>query len=111
MAKKMGRVLDGRYRITLHPEAYDGGFAWNQVVTLPLGSGRHALRALVSRGSGVDAVRFVPHRSTDGDYVRVLEGLGFEAGAPSVPVARSAALAVLGSSSFRGLGIGKLFCR
>jgi hypothetical protein len=99
-------ALDGRYRVTLHPEAYDGGFAWNHVVTLPLGSGRHALRALVSRGSGVDAVRFVPHRSTDGDYVRVLEGLGFEGGAPSTPVARSAALAVLGSSSFGELAAG-----
>jgi hypothetical protein len=99
-------AVDGRYRVTVQPEAFEGGFAWNHVLTLPLGSGRHALRALVSRGSGVDAVRFVPHRSGDRDYVRVLEGLGFQGGAPSAPVARSAALSVLESSAFAELAGG-----
>jgi hypothetical protein len=99
-------AVDGRYRVTLHPEAVDGGFAWNHVLTLPLGSGRHALRALVSRGSGVDAVRFVPHLSGDRDYVRVLEGLGFEGGPPSAPVAGFAALSVLESGSFAELAGG-----
>lgn len=99
-------AVDGRYRVTVQPRALDGDFAWNHVLTLPLGSGQHALRALVSRGSGVDAVRFVPHRSGDRDYVRVLEGLGFEGGPPSAPVARAAALEILGSSSFAELAGG-----
>jgi len=98
--------VDGRYRVTVQPDALADGFAWNHVLTLPLGSGRHALRALVSRGSGVDAVRFVPHRSSDRDYVRVVEGLGFPGGPSGAPVAQADALAVLASSSFAELARG-----
>ena len=52
--------VDGRYRVTLHPESVPGGFSWNQVLTVPLAAGQHSLRALVSRGSGIDALRVVP---------------------------------------------------
>lgn len=99
-------AVDGRYRVTVHPVSFEAGFAWNHVLTLPLGSGRHAVRALVSRGAGVDAVRVTPHRSLDGDYVRVLEGLGFDGGPPSAPVARGASLSILTSPSFAELAGG-----
>ena len=65
--------LDGRYRVTLRPESVPGGFSWNHVLTVPLASGQHSLRALVSRGSGIDALRVIPRRSSDADYVRALE--------------------------------------
>jgi hypothetical protein len=99
-------AVDGRYRVTVQPVAYDGGFAWNHVLTLPLASGRHALRALVSRGAGVDQLKIVSHRSSDRDYVAVLEGLGFRAGPPGAGVPRGAALAVLRNPSFGQLADG-----
>jgi hypothetical protein len=99
-------TVDGRYRVTVHPKSDDAGFAWNHLLTLPLRSGHHALRALVSRGAGVDAVRVTPHRSSDGDYLRVLEGLGFDGGPPAAPVARGEALSILASPSFAELAGG-----
>jgi len=93
--------LDGRYRVTLRPESVPGGFSWNHVLTVPLASGQHSLRALVSRGSGIDAFRVIPRRSSDADYVRALEKMGFRGGAPDQPVPRSVALDTLSSPNFR----------
>jgi hypothetical protein len=92
--------------VTLHPESVPGGFSWNHVLTVPLASGQHSLRALVSRGSGVDALRVTPRRSSDADYVRALEKLGFRGGAPEAPVPRSVALDALSSPGFRELARG-----
>jgi hypothetical protein len=93
--------LDGRYRVTLRPESVPGGFSWNHVLTIPLASGQHSLRALVSRGSGIDAIRVIPRRSSDADHVRALEKMGFRGGAPDQPVPRSVVLETLSSPSFR----------
>jgi hypothetical protein len=98
--------LDGRYRVTLHPESVPGGFSWNHVLTVPLAAGQHSLRALVSRGSGIDALRAIPRRSSDADYVRALEKRGFQGGAPDVPVPRSVAFDALSSPGFRELASG-----
>jgi hypothetical protein len=95
--------VDGRYRWTLHPESVPGGFSWNHVLTVPLAAGQHSLRALVSRGSGVDALRVIPRRSSDADYVHALEKLGFRGGGPDELVPRSVALDVLSSPGFREL--------
>jgi hypothetical protein len=98
--------VDGRYRVTLHPESAPGGFSWNHVLTVPLASGQHSLRALVSRGSGVDAIRVIPRRASDADYIRALEGLGFRGGAPEERVPRSVAYDALSSPGFRELAGG-----
>jgi hypothetical protein len=98
--------VDARYRVTLHPESVSGGFSWNHVVTVPLAAGQHALRALVSRGSGIDALRVTPRRSSDADYVAVLERLGFRGGAADEPVPRSVALDTLSRPGFRELASG-----
>jgi hypothetical protein len=78
----------------------EAGFAWNHVLTLPLAAGRHNVRALVARGAGVDALRVVSHRSSDADYVAVLEGLGFPGHAPEAPVARAEADGIRASTTF-----------
>jgi hypothetical protein len=93
-------TLDGRYRALVHPDGVEGGFVWNHIVTLPLASGRHGLRALISRGSGVDQIRVVSHRSSDSDYVAVLEQLGFPGGAAARPVSRSEAAGALARPGF-----------
>jgi hypothetical protein len=98
--------IDGRYRVGVEPTSVESGFAWNPIVTLPLPSGRHAVRALVARGSGVDALRIVSHRSSDADYVRVLEGLGLPGHAPESPVRRSEAESTLSSPAFAELAAG-----
>jgi hypothetical protein len=76
------------------------------VLTVPLAAGQHSLRALVSRGSGIDALRVIPRRASDADYVRALEKLGFQGGAPDEPVPRSVALDALSSPGFRELASG-----
>lgn len=92
--------VDGRYRVRVVPESVEAGFAWSPIVTLSLSSGRHALRALVARGSGIDVLRVVPHRSRDADYIAVLEGLGLPGRAPESSVPRSEAQRVLASPIF-----------
>lgn len=87
--------VDGRHRITVIPPAEADAFAWTQVVTLPLAAGDHAIRALVPRGAGIDVVRVVPLRSTDSDYLALLEEAGYREGAPDAPVSHGAALANL----------------
>lgn len=98
--------IDGRYRVSLRPDSVDGGFSWNHVITLPLSAGRHALRALVARGSGIDELRIVPRYSSDADYVSVLEGLGLPGNAPESPVRRSEAESMLASPAFAELAAG-----
>lgn len=87
--------VDGRYRLTLSPEADGGDFTWTHVFTLPLGAGEHVLRALLPRGAGVDLLRMQRRRSSDGDYLAVLDEAGFREGAPDQPVTTSAARANL----------------
>jgi hypothetical protein len=98
--------VDGRYRVTVRPRSVPGGFSWNHVLTVPLAAGQHSLRALVSRGSGVDALRVIPRRASDADCVRALERLGFQGGAPTALVSRSVALDTLSSPGFRELASG-----
>ena len=76
------------------------------MITLPLSTGRHALRALVARGSGIDAIRVISHRSSDSDYVGVLEELGFRGGAPGAPVPRSVTERAVASPAFIELASG-----
>lgn len=83
--------IDGRYRVTLEPEAREGGFAWSDVATLPLSAGEHAVRALVARGAGVDAIRVVRHRSADADHLRLVQRLGLAVGPPDSALPRSVA--------------------
>jgi hypothetical protein len=98
--------VDGRYRVRVDPESVEAGFAWSHVTTLPLSSGRHAVRALVARGSGIDELRVIAHRSSDADYVGVMEGLGLPGSAPESPVRRSEAEAILASPAFAELAAG-----
>jgi hypothetical protein len=95
--------IDGRVRRSLEPDSVEAGFSWNHVVTLTLSAGRHTVRALVPRGSGVDALTIVSHRSSDGDYVRVLRGLGMATGASVAPVTRSEARDLVESRAFAEL--------
>lgn len=95
--------LDGRHRLTVDPESEPEGFAWNHVITLPLSAGGHAIRGLLARGSGVDVLRVVHHRSSDADYIGVLETLGFRAGAPDTLVPRAAARDILSSPAMSEL--------
>jgi hypothetical protein len=95
--------VDGRYRLALTPDSDPEGYAWNHVITVPLAAGSHAIRALVARGSGIDVIRVMHHRSSDADYVAVLEALGFRAGAPDAMVPRSAARDILASPALAEL--------
>lgn len=98
--------IDGRYRASVQPDNVGSDFTWNHVITVPLSSGRHALRALLARGSGVDELHVVPHRSSDSDYVAVLEGLGLPGGAPEAPVRRSETERMLANPAFEELAAG-----
>lgn len=83
--------VDGRYRVTIEPHMVRGSFAWTRVATLTLPAGEHAIRARIARGSGVDVVRVIHHRSTDADHLRVIQELGLPVGAPDSPLPRSVA--------------------
>ena len=83
--------VDGRYRVTLDPPERPGGFSWSPVATLALAAGEHAVRAHVARGSGVDALRVIHHRSSDADHLRLVQELGLPVGAPDSPVPQSIA--------------------
>lgn len=98
--------IDGRYRVTLEPEAFEGSFAWNHVITLPLSAGRHVLRALVSRGAGIDVLELVPHRSSDAAYAGVLAGLGMRGSAPVSTINVSRMRRTLNSAAFAQLALG-----
>ena len=98
--------VDGRYRVTLFPPERLGGFSWSPVATLPLPAGEHAVRAHVARGSGVDALRVVMHRSSDADHLRLVQELGLPAGAPDSPVPRSIARGVVRRSQLLELASG-----
>jgi len=98
--------VDGRYRVTVAPEALEGSFVWNHVMTLPLSAGRHVMRALVARGAGVDVFELVPHRSSDADYAAVLAGLGMRGDAPVAPISASRMRRTLHSAAFAQLALG-----
>jgi len=98
--------LDGHYRLTIQPEGLPGDFVWNHVVTLPLSAGRHALRALVARGSGIDEIRLAFHDSRDSDYAQVLAGIGFPTGAPGAAVTRGELREVVEHPAFAQLASG-----
>jgi hypothetical protein len=92
--------VDERYRAAVTPGAGRDAFAWEHVMTVPLGSGAHELRARVPRHAGVDLLRATPRRSHDADYLAVLRGLGLRVSAPEAVVTRSDALASLSSPVF-----------
>lgn len=98
--------VDGRYGVTLRPESERGDFTWNHVLTLSLPAGEHAVRALVARGSGVDEIRIVPHRSSDAEYVAAVERAGFGGGAPDAVVPRDRVQRTLAEPYFRELAAG-----
>ena len=75
-------------------------------MTLPLASGRHVIRALVSRGAGIDVLELVPHRSTDAAYAAVLTSLGMRGDAPVAPISVSRMRRTLNSDSFAQLALG-----
>jgi hypothetical protein len=83
--------VDGRYRVTLEPPSSPGNFTWSPVATLALPAGEHAVRAYVARGSGVDAIRVIHHRSSDADHLRLVQELGLPVGAPDSPLPSSVA--------------------
>jgi hypothetical protein len=87
--------VDGRYRIAVRGGRRADRFAWAHVMTTPLVSGEHVIRALVPRNSGVDVIEVVRHRSAAADYVDVIEQMGFRSGASDTPVTRGLALANL----------------
>ena len=92
--------IDGRYRVALAPEAGASEFNWSHVMTLTLGSGEHAVRALVPRGSGIDVLRLVRRRASDADYIALLDQLGFREGAPDALVRAADARANLTNPNF-----------
>ena len=92
--------VDGRYRAIVVPTGGREVFEWAPVLTLPLGSGDHDLRARIASHEGVDLIRATPRRSSDADYVSVLSELGLKVSAAEAPVTRSDALASLSSGVF-----------
>jgi hypothetical protein len=92
--------IDGRYRATVMPTGGRDVFEWVPVLTVPLGSGEHELRARIARQSGVDVLRATPRRSSDADYVSVLSELGLHVSAAEALVTRSDALESLSSGVF-----------
>lgn len=90
--------IDGRYRIRVStPESR---FAWVPVVTLSLGAGQHAIRVLLARGSRLDVLRLARLRSSDADYLTLLEDAEFAVAAPRRYVTRVAAEMSLASPDF-----------
>lgn len=92
--------VDGRHRVTLKPDVFEGVFLWNHVLTLPLSAGRHVVRVRMAPGSGVDRFELVPRRSTDVDYARILMSLGFRGDAPVAPMTRARVRAAVAGASF-----------
>lgn len=92
--------VDGRYRAIVIPTGGREVFEWAPVLTLPLGSGDHDLRARIASHEGVDLIRATPRRSSDRDYVSVLSELGLHVSAAEALVTRSDALASLSSGVF-----------
>ena len=86
------RSVDGRYRVTVEPEALEGRFAWNHVVSLPLHAGDHVIRTFVARDSGVDQIRLVRHDSSSEAYLAVMGRAGFPEGAADQNVTRADAI-------------------
>lgn len=92
--------IDGRYRLTLAPGAGGDEFAWSHVFTLPLGTGEHVIRALLPRGAGIDLLQLRQRRAGAGDYLSLLDELGFREGAPDERVSIASAEANLGNPLF-----------
>jgi hypothetical protein len=92
--------VDGRYRATVVPTGGREVFEWVPVLTLPLGSGEHELRAHIARHAGVDVLRITRRRSNDADYLAVLGELGMHVSAADALVTHSDALGSLSSSVF-----------
>jgi hypothetical protein len=84
--------LDGRMRASVEPGVL--GFGWQHVLTGPLASGEHVVRALVPAGSSIDRIRIVTRAAEDPDYVEVLEQMGFTQGHVHARVPRGQAMAI-----------------
>jgi hypothetical protein len=95
--------VDRLYRAIVVPTGGREVFEWAPVLTLPLGSGDHELRARVASHTGVDLLRATPRRSSDADYVSVLSELGLHVSAAEALVTRGDALGSLSSGVFREL--------
>jgi hypothetical protein len=93
--------VDGRYATRIFPPPQASDFAWTEVATIPLGAGKHVIRALVPPGAGVDVVQLLRRRTDDEDFLRILEALGLEEGAPLEPVSVAAASRNLRSNAFQ----------
>ena len=70
------------------------------MITLPLRSGEHVVRALLPRDDGIDVIRLVRRRSRDDDYLALMEEAGIQGGAPAAYVTRANAFASLSNPTF-----------
>jgi hypothetical protein len=95
--------IDGRYNVLVRPGPEADGFAWTEVVTLPLSSGEHVVRARIAQNSGIDVLRLARRRASDGDYLSVLEAAGFREGPVHALVTREDAQRNLAHPTFRAL--------
>lgn len=100
--------IDGRYRVLVRPGPEADGFAWTEVVTLPLSAGEHVFRARIAQNSGIDVLRLARRRASDADYLSVLEAAGFREGPVHALVTREAAQRNLAHPTFRALADGFL---
>jgi hypothetical protein len=92
--------IDGRYRVTVQPGDGSEHFARTHVITLPLMSGEHVIRALVPLDGGIDVIKLVRRRSRDEDFLALIEEAGFRGGAPAAYVTRASAFASLSNPTF-----------
>jgi len=92
--------VDGHYRVTAKAGEGSESFARTHVITLPLSTGEHVIRALVPRDGGIDVIKLVRRRSRDQDYLSLIEEAGFRGGAPAAYVTRAAAFASLSNPTF-----------
>ncbi len=92
--------IDGSYRVTIEPEGATEGFARTHVVTLHLDGGEHVIRALLPKGSGIDALHLVRRRARDVDYIALVEAEGFRSGVPNQPVTQTDAYRSLSNPLF-----------
>jgi hypothetical protein len=79
--------LDGRMRASIEAPGARR-FGWRHVLTAPLASGEHVVRALIPSGASIDRIRLVAHSAEDPDYVEVMEQMGFPQGHVHARVAR-----------------------
>jgi len=92
--------IDGAVTLRLTPDRGASSLGWSEVVTLPLRRGEHEISVHVAAGSGLDVIHLLERETEDADYLRVLESLGLQEGAPAELVTAGAARRNLESVAF-----------